>query len=153
MLCMFREVDACSRTCGICAYIHPGACGPVISWAFHASRFACRVDMPRVSQQVDVPARGKDGIMSRLRWRLALALIMGSGLLPCFAAAPPAQESAVEAWISQRIRDWQPTRQERRFDEIGWAKDIRTALALARQHQRPVFLFTYDGTDLATYRC
>lgn len=91
--------------------------------------------------------------MNTISWRLPLAFILVSGLLPYVKAAPPTQTPALDGWISQRIRDWQPTRQERRFDEIGWAKDIWTALALAQKHQRPVFLFTYDGTDLATYRC
>ena len=48
-------------------------------------------------------------------------------------------------WADSRVRDWQPRPAERRFDEIGWAKDIRTARKLAREHGRPVFLFTMDG--------
>jgi hypothetical protein len=35
--------------------------------------------------------------------------------------------------------------EERRLDEIGWAKDIREALRLSRESRRPVFLFTLDG--------
>lgn len=57
------------------------------------------------------------------------------------------------AWVHRRAADWQPTREERAFDEIGWAKDIREALRLAKQHGRPVFLFTYDGANLTCYRC
>lgn len=34
---------------------------------------------------------------------------------------------------------------ERPFDEIGWASDIRSAEKLAKEHGRPVFLFTHDG--------
>lgn len=49
------------------------------------------------------------------------------------------------AIIEQRIRELQPTAREKRFDEIGWAKDIRHAKALAREHNRPVFMFTHDG--------
>jgi hypothetical protein len=49
------------------------------------------------------------------------------------------------AWIDQRVKDWQPTAEEKRFDEIGWAKDIREAEKLARENKRPVFLFTHDG--------
>lgn len=47
--------------------------------------------------------------------------------------------------IDQRIADWQPTRAERRFDDIGWAPDLCTALKAGKVHQRPVFLFTHDG--------
>lgn len=43
------------------------------------------------------------------------------------------------------VASWKPTAAERRFDEIGWSTDIRTALALAREHRRPLFVFTHDG--------
>src|SRR6185436_8268552 len=35
--------------------------------------------------------------------------------------------------------------EERRFDEIGWAADLRTALQLSRESGRPVFLLTQSG--------
>ena len=38
-----------------------------------------------------------------------------------------------------------PTAEEKRFDEIGWAPDIRAAERLAKERGRPVFLFTMDG--------
>ncbi len=47
--------------------------------------------------------------------------------------------------VDRRIRRWQPTAEERRFDEIGWAGGIREAIRLAQTHGRPVFLFTHDG--------
>jgi hypothetical protein len=80
---------------------------------------------------------------------LALFLALGSS----WAAGTPTDERELTAWVNQRVHDWQPTADERRFDEIGWARDIRDALRLARRHDRPVFLFTYDGTDMATFRC
>ncbi len=49
------------------------------------------------------------------------------------------------AWLEQRIQDWQIKDEERPFDAIGWAKDIREAERLAQEHHRPVFLFTHDG--------
>ncbi len=49
------------------------------------------------------------------------------------------------AWVQQRVHELQPTAQEKRFDEIGWAEDIRDAKRLAKQYQRPIFLFTHDG--------
>ena len=86
------------------------------------------------------------------RHRAALVLLLA--LVSSWAAADtPGDERELAAWVEQRVRDWQPTPEERRFDEIGWARDIREALRLARQHNRPVFLFTYDGTDMATFRC
>jgi hypothetical protein len=58
-----------------------------------------------------------------------------------------------DAWVDKRIKDWQPTKAERAFDEIGWAKSLIEAQQLAEKHGRPIFLFTYDGADLACYRC
>lgn len=48
-------------------------------------------------------------------------------------------------WVDARVKAWLPTVAERRWENIGWAKDIRTAERLARENRRPVFLFTHDG--------
>jgi len=64
------------------------------------------------------------------------------------AGVASAAEKAVErdpAWVDLRVKEWQPTAEEKRFDEIGWAKDIREAEKLAKENNRPVFLFTHDG--------
>jgi hypothetical protein len=61
-------------------------------------------------------------------------------------------DAELSGWMEKRMRDWQPTADERRFDDIGWVKDIREALRLAKQTQRPVFLFTHDGR-MAIGRC
>ncbi len=63
-----------------------------------------------------------------------------------------AQEPRDFVWIDRRIETWQPTKDERRFDDIAWAADLRTALKLGKQHGKPIFLFTYDG-QLAVGRC
>ena len=47
--------------------------------------------------------------------------------------------------IDHRIADWQPTADEKRFDQIGWCTSLLEAEKLARRHQRPIFLFTHDG--------
>ena len=60
------------------------------------------------------------------------------------SASGSAQEIDIKR-IDQRIADWQPTRAERRFDDIGWAPDLCTALKTAKVHGRPTFLFTHDG--------
>ncbi len=92
--------------------------------------------------------------------RTALA-VFGTGVLMNLAVAVPVGVAAdakrlsdtdVAAWVDRRVQAWQPTAAERRFDDIAWVKDIRTAERLAGQHQRPVFLFTHDG-HMAIGRC
>lgn len=68
-------------------------------------------------------------------------------------AAEPAHTKPTSAWIDKRIQAWQPTKAERAFDDIAWAKDLRQAQRLAREHGRAIFVFTYDGASLAGYRC
>jgi hypothetical protein len=59
---------------------------------------------------------------------------------------PPAVSDAnLVSWVDAQVKERMPTAEERRFDEIGWAKDIRDALRLAKEHNRPVFLFSHDG--------
>ena len=60
------------------------------------------------------------------------------------AGSLPAQDFDASR-IDRRVAQWQPTRAERRFDDIGWAPDLCTALKAGKVHQRPVFLFTHDG--------
>jgi hypothetical protein len=66
-------------------------------------------------------------------------------------AAPPDDEQLQE-FVAKRTSDWWPTAEEKRFDEIGWAADLRDARRLARAHDRPIFLFTMDGR-VNTGRC
>jgi hypothetical protein len=54
--------------------------------------------------------------------------------------------------VEKRVHDLAPTRDERKLDLIGWAPDILTAEKLARTANRPIFLFTYDGS-IGTGRC
>jgi hypothetical protein len=69
-----------------------------------------------------------------------------------------ADQDGLRARVARRVQAWQPRKKERRLDDIGWAKDIRDALHLARQHHRPIFFFSYSGTTdrpqaMATQRC
>jgi hypothetical protein len=72
------------------------------------------------------------------------------------ATSPAAQEKPTlddpAPRVRQRIQLWQPEAAERRFDDIGWVGDILQARRLAREHNRPVFLFTHDG-HMAVGRC
>jgi hypothetical protein len=63
-------------------------------------------------------------------------------ILMSLMALPTARDAS---WIDRRFGDWQPTVRERAWEEIGWAKDLRSAERLGRSANRPVFLFTHDG--------
>jgi hypothetical protein len=102
--------------------------------------------------------------VTELKFRLALVLVAGLagtsvlGQQAIAAGKPAADDGGLSARIDKRVQAWQPTRQERRLDDIGWAKDLRDALRLAKQHGRPLFLFTYSGTTdrehaMALQRC
>jgi hypothetical protein len=54
--------------------------------------------------------------------------------------------------VEKKVREIQPSRDEKRFDEIGWAPSILAAEAIARKTNRPMFLFTYNG-KIDTGRC
>lgn len=71
--------------------------------------------------------------------------------LACVAAAQ-VEDADTVSWTQERVRRWEPAPEERSFDKIGWAKDIRDAVHLAKEHHRPVFLFTHTGR-INTGRC
>jgi hypothetical protein len=52
------------------------------------------------------------------------------------------------ARVDKLVQIWQPTEEERRLDEVGWAPDLCQALDLAKENGRPVFLFTYSGSAI-----
>ncbi|HZP80398.1 MAG TPA: hypothetical protein VFB21_02050 [Chthonomonadaceae bacterium] len=79
---------------------------------------------------------------------MRLTTYLGAGLLGLGALLAPLAATSEEhdaAWVERRVQQWQPTAKERRWESIGWASDLRSALRLAKEHQRPVFLFTLDG--------
>jgi hypothetical protein len=62
------------------------------------------------------------------------------------------KDDKLVASVEKKVREIQPSRDEKRFDEIGWAPSILAAEALAKKTNRPVFLFTYNG-KIDTGRC
>jgi hypothetical protein len=77
------------------------------------------------------------------------------GALGAGAAGPAATKVAdadVVRWVTQRVRAWKPTAEERVFDQIAWVNGLVEAQRLAKKHGRPVFLFTHDG-HMAVGRC
>jgi hypothetical protein len=67
--------------------------------------------------------------------------MLGLSLLLVLTAWPRTETESID----RRVRDWQPTGRERRWEQIGWARDLLSAERLAKESRRPVFLFTHDG--------
>jgi hypothetical protein len=86
----------------------------------------------------------------RLAWAAAGLAVFG--LAAGAPEKPAVSDEEVVAWVAKQVEERQPSAEEKRFDEVGWAKDLRTALKLAMEHNRPVFLFTMDGR-INTGRC
>jgi hypothetical protein len=49
------------------------------------------------------------------------------------------------SWVPKKVAEWQPAPDEKRFDSIGWAVDIRDAKRLGKKHNRPVALLNSNG--------
>jgi hypothetical protein len=93
-----------------------------------------------------------------MKARLLLAGIAAAGLLSLQVVGEEKQTDGYRTRVDKRVQAWQPRKEERRLDDIGWAKDIRDALRLSRQHRRPIFFFSYSGTTdrpgaMAGQRC
>jgi hypothetical protein len=85
------------------------------------------------------------------RITLPLALV-GCAVVSAMLRDPVAEGNKLVLQVEKRVHELLPSREEKRIDEIGWAKDIRTAVRLAKEQGRPVFLFTHDGR-INTGRC
>ncbi|HKB05702.1 MAG TPA: hypothetical protein VKD90_26010 [Gemmataceae bacterium] len=87
-----------------------------------------------------------------MRWtQFAPAVAAGFLITPTLRAAPIADDE-VRSKVDARVADWWLKPEEKRFDQIGWAPDLRTARKLSAEHDRPLFLFTMDGR-VNTGRC
>ena len=84
--------------------------------------------------------------------RLVVALIFGGLALPGCATGGGVSDGGVVRWVDKTVAERQPTADDKRFDEIGWVTDIRTAVRLGKEHNRPIFLYTGDGR-INTGRC
>jgi hypothetical protein len=87
--------------------------------------------------------------MGRFSWihaQVSLALALGT------ANAAEGPWADLEAQVKKVAEAVAPTAEEKAFDRIGWARDLREAERLSRESKRPVFLFTHDGR-INTGRC
>ena len=77
--------------------------------------------------------------------KTSAAFLISAAFLATAATKSEGDEEKFIAWVQKRVQEAQPTKAERKFDQVGWAKDILDAERLAKIHNRPVFLFTHDG--------
>ena len=88
--------------------------------------------------------------------RRPLALAIAGLLLGSVAATTWAKDAISDGkivrWVEKTVADRQPTAEDNRFHEIAWVTDIRTAIKLGKEHNRPIFFFTGDGR-INTGRC
>jgi hypothetical protein len=83
---------------------------------------------------------------------VSVAVLAGAGALYVPAAENWLKDDKLVAAVEDRVHKVQPSRAEKRLDEIGWVPGILAAEKLARANNRPIFLFTYDG-NIDTGRC
>lgn len=81
---------------------------------------------------------------------IPLALLLTTAPAPSGERTVP--DGKVAASVEDRLAAWWLKPNERHFDLIGWAADVRSARKLAEESDRPVFLFTMDGR-VNTGRC
>ena len=81
-----------------------------------------------------------------------LGLSLLSAALLAGAAETWIKDDALVTSVQDKVRKIQPTREEKRFDEIGWANSILHAEQVAARAHRPIFLLFYNGS-IDTGRC
>ena len=86
--------------------------------------------------------------MRTLRFASACAVFIASAM----GAEIWLKDDSLVQSVQKKVREIQPSREEKRFDEIGWASTIVEARAISQKTNRPLFLFTYNG-NIDTGRC
>ena len=84
--------------------------------------------------------------------RAALVVLFIAGCAALLATCSTRRAQALEReaiacrdQVQSQVRDVALTPSERRWEGIGWIYDVDQALDLARQHHRPVLVYTLDG--------
>jgi hypothetical protein len=89
--------------------------------------------------------------MLSLTQRQTSLVLLAAGAAILITCVAHAKESAaivdkdLAIWVDKQVQARQPSADDRRFDQIGWVKDILEARRLSKEYNRPVFLFTHDG--------
>jgi len=70
----------------------------------------------------------------------------------CGISSAEVSDKYLVSWVEQRAEKLETRFSNRPMDQIGWAESLGRALAVAKEHNRPVFLFTLEG-HMNTGRC
>jgi hypothetical protein len=90
--------------------------------------------------------------MHRIALTIGLLIAVdGTGATPA-GAGDRISDAKVVRWVDKAVAERQATAQDKRFDEIGWVTDIRSAIRLGKENNRPIFLYVGDGR-INTGRC
>jgi hypothetical protein len=81
-----------------------------------------------------------------------IATLFGAVLSSMATAQVEFKNESFVAKVQKKVHSIQPSRGEKRFDEIGWAPSILEAEKIAKRLNRPIYLFTYNG-KIETGRC
>jgi hypothetical protein len=90
--------------------------------------------------------------MSKRLFAVLHSVFVTALLCAATCAKEPIGDGNLVSTVDRRLAEWWLKPDERRFDQIGWAEDVRAARRLAARHDRPLFLFTMDGR-VNTGRC
>lgn len=90
------------------------------------------------------PAAVKAGLLAKLSaGTVALAAVVSTAAFIGWGGVPDDPPPPDLERVDRRVREWQPRPDERRFDEIAWAKDLAEAVRLAKESGRPVFVLAH----------
>src|ERR1700752_1050406 len=99
--------------------------------------------------------RGGCALLTHTKWPVGGLVTLGlflSGVVAATSASDSIADGKVVRWVEKTVSERQPSPEDKRFDEIGWVTDIRTAIKLGKEHNRPIVLYTGDGR-INTGRC
>lgn len=92
------------------------------------------------------PGAVKAGLMAKIAaGTMAAAAILSTAVALWSGTVPDDPRPPEFSKIDEKVKAWLPVPEERRFDEIGWAKDLPEARRLAKLHNRPVFMVAHVG--------
>src|SRR5262245_53294009 len=88
----------------------------------------------------------KAGLLAKVAaGTMAAAAILSTAAALWWGNVPDDPSPPEFSKIDEKVKAWQPVPEERRFDEIGWAKDLPEARRLAKEHNRPIFMVAHVG--------